>query len=108
MFAMGNLWFMVFLTPRCILFNDFTVFHLPEQQVQILHPVEKLRAGDQIMAIYPDTTSFYHVSIISLVDWFHLYRPNLSLTLFSAFSTYYRLPSSRLPVNRVPEVLLSW
>ena len=41
----------------------YTVFHLPEQQVQILHPVEKLRAGDVVYAVYPDTTSFYQVSL---------------------------------------------
>ena len=40
------------------------VFHLPEQQVQILHPVEKLRAGDVIYAVYPDTTSFYQVRFL--------------------------------------------
>lgn len=38
-----------------------SVFDLPEQQVQILHPVEKLRAGDVVYAVYPDTTSFYQV-----------------------------------------------
>ena len=38
------------------------VFHLPEQQVQILQPVERLRAGDTVHAVYPDTTSFYKVT----------------------------------------------
>lgn len=42
------------------------VFHLPEAQVVVLGSVEKLGRGDIVYAVYPDTTSFYQASIVSV------------------------------------------
>ena len=47
-----------------IFFYRTTVFQLPEHQVQVLHLVEKLRPGDEVYAVYPDTTSFYPATIV--------------------------------------------
>lgn len=43
---------------------DYSVFQVPEQQVQVLHLVEKLRPGDEVYAVYPDTTSFYQATVV--------------------------------------------
>ena len=40
------------------------VFDLPDTQVQVLLPVDKLRSGDTVYAVYPDTTSFYKASVV--------------------------------------------
>ena len=62
----GSEYILTHLLVLCVL-PRFKVFQLPEQQVQILHLVEKLRAGDVVYAVYPDTTSFYQVSLQSPV-----------------------------------------
>ena len=40
------------------------VFDLPESQVIVLHPIERLSKGDSIYAVYPDTTSFYPAVVV--------------------------------------------
>jgi hypothetical protein len=40
------------------------LFTLPESQVIILYAIEKLRAGDSVYAVYPDTTSFYPATVV--------------------------------------------
>ena len=40
------------------------VFHLPAPQVRVLCAAEKLRSGDTVYAVYPDTTSFYQATIV--------------------------------------------
>jgi len=40
------------------------IMHLPEGQVIVLYPVEKLRSGDTVFAVYPDTTSFYQATVV--------------------------------------------
>ena len=52
-----------------------TVFHLPEAQVTVLHPIDKLRVGDVVYAVYPDTTSFYQATIVAR-------KPNFCLVSF--------------------------
>jgi hypothetical protein len=42
----------------------YTVFNLPEAQVIILSPLEKISRGDIVYAVYPDTTSFYQATIV--------------------------------------------
>jgi hypothetical protein len=37
---------------------------LPEAQVIILSPLEKISRGDVVYAVYPDTTSFYQATIV--------------------------------------------
>lgn len=32
--------------------------------MQVLHLVEKLRPGDEVYAVYPDTTSFYQATVV--------------------------------------------
>ena len=39
-------------------------FTLPETQVVVLTMIERLRAGDRIFAVYPDTTSFYEATVV--------------------------------------------
>ena len=41
-----------------------SVFHLPAPQVKILYTIEKLRSGDAVYAIYPETTSFYQATVV--------------------------------------------
>lgn len=40
------------------------VFDLPESQVIVLNPIERLNKGDTIYAVYPDTTSFYQATVV--------------------------------------------
>ncbi|KAL7566748.1 hypothetical protein ACA910_017796 [Epithemia clementina (nom. ined.)] len=40
------------------------IFNLPAQQVKVLHSTEKLRSGDTVYAVYPDTTSFYQATVV--------------------------------------------
>lgn len=40
------------------------IFDLPESQVIVLSTVEKLRSGDIVYAVYPDTTSFYQATVV--------------------------------------------
>jgi hypothetical protein len=40
------------------------VFNLPESQVVILGGLKNLKNGDNIYAVYPDTTSFYHATAV--------------------------------------------
>jgi hypothetical protein len=47
-----------------LLISLLLVFNLPEQQVVVLNIVEKLRAGDVVYAVYPDTTSFYQATVV--------------------------------------------
>lgn len=47
--------------PILIMYNS--VFHLPEAQVVILGEMEKLGKGDAVLAVYPDTTSFYQATV---------------------------------------------
>jgi SGF29 tudor-like domain len=39
---------------------------LPESQVVVLQPIEKLRVGDTVYAVYPDTTSFYQATVVQV------------------------------------------
>lgn len=39
-------------------------YTLPENQVVVLTMIEKLRAGDRVFAVYPDTTSFYEATVV--------------------------------------------
>ena len=43
-------------------------FELPEEQVVVLGHVQNLKAGDVVMAVYPETTAFYStfVSVFSI------------------------------------------
>jgi SGF29 tudor-like domain len=41
-----------------------TVFDLPESQVVVLSPIERLSKGDSVYAVYPDTTSFYPAMVV--------------------------------------------
>ena len=44
--------------------HTHTVFHLPEEQVVVLRGVERLSKGDEVFAVYPDTTSFYQATVV--------------------------------------------
>jgi hypothetical protein len=84
-------------THSYILLFAAAVFHLPEQQVQILHSVEKLRAGDVVYAVYPDTTSFYQVSL--RLGWFPDLCCLLQVFLTSRSSS---LPTPQATVVQAP------
>jgi hypothetical protein len=43
---------------------SFLVFDLPESQVIVLNPIERLNKGDTVYAVYPDTTSFYQATVV--------------------------------------------
>lgn len=47
------------LTHNCV-----AVFDLPESQVVVLSPLERLSKGDSVYAVYPDTTSFYPATVV--------------------------------------------
>ena len=51
------------LTPYSFIFGKI-VFDLPESQVIVLYPIDRLTKGDTVYAVYPDTTSFYPATVV--------------------------------------------
>ena len=83
------------ISPALYYYFTIAVFHLPEQQVQILQPVERLRAGDTVHAVYPDTTSFYKVlrSVRCIAT---------RISVLATFSFFARLISTRIFIFNLP------
>jgi hypothetical protein len=50
--------------------DEEETYSLPESQVILLDPPDgpfkKLSKGEEIFAVYPDTTAFYHASVVQV------------------------------------------